>query len=100
MSTWSRLIRFLPKSNPSQVLIGQPIKSSQDVGLSSFHGETIEVEVFSGTSVCSPGSKTGQKESVHELLSPLAEHEVGTIRCIGLNVSHLHYILLPGSHAG
>ncbi|RSH84085.1 hypothetical protein EHS25_005330 [Saitozyma podzolica] len=88
MSSYSRLVRFLPRSS-STPLIGEPVNAEQDVGLASYAGETIEVDVFSGSSILNPGEKTGKKEVVERLLSPLAQNEVGTIRCIGLNyVNH------------
>jgi hypothetical protein len=81
------LVRFVPKSAPSSILIGEPVQASLDVGLASREGKDIAVNVFSGRSVLSPGSRTDRTESVERLLSPLAQEEVGTIRCIGLNVS-------------
>lgn len=80
------LVRFVPKSAPSSILIGEPVQASLDVGLASREGKDISVNVFSGRSVLSPGSRTDRTESVERLLSPLAQEEVGTIRCIGLNV--------------
>jgi 2-keto-4-pentenoate hydratase/2-oxohepta-3-ene-1,7-dioic acid hydratase in catechol pathway len=44
---------------------------------------------YSGSSVLSPGIPNGKIATIGKLLSPLAESEVGTIRCIGLNVSAL-----------
>ncbi|KAI1059951.1 hypothetical protein LB506_009023 [Fusarium annulatum] len=79
------LVRFVPKSAPSSILIGEPVQASLDVGLASREGKDISVNVFSGRSVLSPGSRTDRTESVERLLSPLAQEEVGTIRCIGLN---------------
>ncbi len=58
----------------------------QDVGLATYNGEPVEVNVFSGSSVLDAGQPTGKVEKVYRLLSPLAKHEVGTIRCLGLNV--------------
>ncbi|KAF4503308.1 bifunctional 4-hydroxyphenylacetate degradation enzyme [Fusarium agapanthi] len=84
-SAFKRLVRFVPKSAPSSILIGEPVQSSLDVGLASREGKDIAVNVFSGRSVLSPGSRTDRTESVERLLSPLAQEEVGTIRCIGLN---------------
>ncbi|BGP36583.1 hypothetical protein JCM10449v2_000484 [Rhodotorula kratochvilovae] len=84
MSNWSRLVRFVPTSG-STPLIGEPTNPEQDVGLASFAGEPIEVETFTGSSVLNPGERTGKKETVKAVLSPLAQEEVGTIRCIGLN---------------
>ncbi|KAI1008673.1 hypothetical protein LB504_002052 [Fusarium proliferatum] len=84
-SAFKRLVRFVPKSAPSSILIGEPVQASLDVGLASREGKDIAVNVFSGRSVLSPGSRTERTESVERLLSPLAQDEVGTIRCIGLN---------------
>jgi hypothetical protein len=80
------LARFIPKSSKN-ILIGQPVNKTLDIGAATLAGKDVEVEVYSGTSVLSPGSPTGKIEMVERLLSPLAESEVGTIRCIGLNVS-------------
>ncbi|WVR09295.1 hypothetical protein IAU60_006360 [Kwoniella sp. DSM 27419] len=84
---FSRLIRFIPSSS-SEPLIGEPVDRDQDVGRASYSGDAIQVEVYSGTSVLSPGDRTGRTESVRRLLSPLAQSEVGTIRCIGLNYAN------------
>ncbi|GAA5848564.1 hypothetical protein JCM3766R1_005296 [Sporobolomyces carnicolor] len=87
MSTWGRLVRFEPRSDAGQgrPLIGEPLSSTQDVGLATYEGQEVRVNVYDGTSVLSPGRKTGETAVVAKLLSPLAEDEVGTIRCIGLN---------------
>ncbi|GAA5932239.1 hypothetical protein JCM3775_001169 [Rhodotorula graminis] len=84
MSTWSRLIRFVPASGSTPV-IGEPCDPAQDVGLASFAGDPIEVDTFTGSSILDPGERTGTKDKVKTILSPLAQSEVGTIRCIGLN---------------
>jgi hypothetical protein len=86
MAPYARLIRFLPKGG-STPLIGEPVDSNQDVGLASYAGDAIDVNVFSGSSVLSPGERTGKTERVERILSPVAQGEVGTVRCIGLNVS-------------
>ncbi|KAH7193910.1 uncharacterized protein B0J16DRAFT_412462 [Fusarium flagelliforme] len=87
MSTtrFKRLVRFVPRSNTSSILIGQPVSEDVDVGLALFNGDEVAIEVFSGTSVLNPGEKTGAKEIIERVLSPLAANEVGTVRCIGLN---------------
>ncbi|EEU37342.1 uncharacterized protein NECHADRAFT_86250 [Fusarium vanettenii 77-13-4] len=82
---FSRLVRFVPKSDPSRILIGQPQQSGLDVGVATRRGENVSVDVFSGTSILSPGKETGVVEMIDRVLSPLAQDEVGTIRCIGLN---------------
>ena len=58
-----------------------------DVGEEVRGGNNVKVKVFSGTSILDFGSATGTIESIDRILSPLAMTEVGTIRCIGLNVS-------------
>lgn len=81
------LVRFVPKSDAAKVLIGQPVQKDLDVGVAVRQGEDVSVDVFSGSSVLAPGSPTGSTEVIDRILSPLAQNEVGTIRCIGLNVS-------------
>lgn len=82
-------MRFIPKSNSSRILIGQPTDENVDVGTALRKGADVAVSVLSGSSVLSPGSDTGSTETIDRVLSPLAQDEVGTIRCIGLNVSFL-----------
>lgn len=86
MSSYTRLIRFISPSSPTP-LIGEPVDANLDVGIASYESRPIEVELFSGRSVVSPGERTGKREVVERLLSPLSQEEVGTVRCIGLNVS-------------
>src|SRR3954453_3767361 len=83
----SGLVRFVPRSDPSKTLIGQPEDDIIDVGVAVFRGEDVLVKVFSGASVLAPGQETGQTAVIDRILSPLAISEVGSIRCIGLNVS-------------
>lgn len=80
-------MRFNPKSNPTKILIGEPVDSQLDVGLALYQGKDVSVRPFSGSSVLNPGQVTGATESIGRILSPLAQSEVGSIRCIGLNVS-------------
>ncbi|KAJ5963907.1 uncharacterized protein N7479_003783 [Penicillium vulpinum] len=95
-STFSRLVRFVPKSNPTKVLIGEPVDPKLDVGLALYQGKEVSVRPFSGTSVLSPGQVTDATETIERILSPLAQSEVGTIRCIGLNyASHAKEMSLP-----
>ncbi|KEF52913.1 uncharacterized protein A1O9_10819 [Exophiala aquamarina CBS 119918] len=82
---FKRLVRFVPRSNSSKVLIGQPTDDNIDVGLALRKGQEVSVDVFSGSSVLSPGKQTGSSAIIDRVLSPLAVSEVGTIRCIGLN---------------
>ncbi|CAG9954619.1 unnamed protein product [Clonostachys rosea f. rosea IK726] len=83
-ASFKRLVRFVAKDS-TQVLIGQPVKDELDIGIALRQGQDVVVDVFSGLSVLNPGVKTGRTESIGRILSPLAQHEVGTIRCIGLN---------------
>lgn len=85
-----RFIRFIPTSGRLP-LIGEPVNRSLDVGLATYKGEEIEVEVYTGSSILTPGRSSGKKVKVKRVLSPLSESEVGTIRCIGLNVSDTPY---------
>jgi hypothetical protein len=62
------------------------VNKDLDVGAAILVGEEVKVDTYTGTSVLSPGTLSGKIEVVGRLLSPLAESEVGTIRCIGLNV--------------
>ena len=87
LTATSGLVRFVPRSDPSQTLIGQPEDDRIDVGVAVFKGEDVLVKVFSGASVLAPGRETGQTVVIDQILSPLAVSEVGSIRCIGLNVS-------------
>jgi hypothetical protein len=82
-------VRFAPKSNPSSILIGEPVQADVDVGLAVRNGQEVAVKVFSGSSVLAAGTATGATEVIDRVLSPLAQEEVGTIRCIGLNVGDL-----------
>jgi 2-keto-4-pentenoate hydratase/2-oxohepta-3-ene-1,7-dioic acid hydratase in catechol pathway len=82
---FKRLVRFVPRSNNTQILIGQPLRDDLDVGTALRKGSEVAVDVFSGSSVLNPGKSTGSTEIIDRVLSPLAASEVGTIRCIGLN---------------
>ena len=79
-------MRFIPKSQGSTILLGQPVDGDIDVGAAIREGQEVLVSVFSGKSVLNPGAKTDRIEAISRLVSPLAQEEVGTIRCIGLNV--------------
>lgn len=87
----SRLIRFLP-SGSSTVRIGEPV-GDIDVGLATYAGDKVEVELYDGESVLDPGAKTGEKVTLDRVLAPVTQRECGTIRCIGLNVSY-HRLLV------
>lgn len=85
--SFNRLVRFVPASDSKAILIGEPVDTKVDVGLALRKGDEVEVKVFSGKSALNPGSLTDKTEKIARLLSPLSQEEVGTIRCIGLNVS-------------
>lgn len=90
------LIRFVARDAPDKVLIGEPESDSVDVGVALRDGREVKAVVWSGSGVLQPGSKTDQRVVVDRVLSPLSAEEVGTIRCIGLNVSGPY--LDPGRH--
>ena len=77
----------MPKGDESKVLLGEPVDAAIDVGLAVRKGQDVTVNVYSGSSVLDAGSPTGETAVVGRVLSPLTRREVGTIRCIGLNVS-------------
>lgn len=79
-------MRFIPKSQGSEILLGQPVDDEIDVGVAIRTGQEVLVAIYSGKTVLDPGVRTDRIEAVATLLSPLAQEEVGTIRCIGLNV--------------
>ncbi|KAK8100127.1 hypothetical protein PG999_010501 [Apiospora kogelbergensis] len=83
--SFTRLIRFVPKSDASKICIGEPESGSIDVGRALRQHEEVAAILWSGTSVLAPGVKTEQRELVDRVLSPVASTQVGTIRCIGLN---------------
>ncbi|KAM0349871.1 hypothetical protein ACHAP4_010226 [Fusarium culmorum] len=82
---FSRLVRFVPTTEPAKVLIGQPAEDGLDIGVALRQSREVKVHVFSGLSVLNPGQRTGETAVVSHILSPLDSSEVGTIRCIGLN---------------
>ena len=84
-------MRFVPKSNPSKIFIGEPVDAKIDVGLALYDGKDVQVKRFTGSSILAPGTATEDVESIKTVLSPLAQEEVGTIRCIGLNVRYLMF---------
>lgn len=81
-------MRFIPTSDPACIHIGQPVQDDVDVGTALRDGHEVLVKVFPGSSILSPGKSTGLIEAIARVLSPVAEGEIGTIRCIGLNVRH------------
>src|ERR1700678_3177659 len=83
--TFRRLVRFVPKSDSLKICLGEPADEKLDIGLATRKGEEVAIQVWSGSSVLAPGKSTGETAIVDKILSPLAKHEVGTIRCIGLN---------------
>ena len=83
------LVRFVPKSDSSAILVGQPEDDSVDVGKALYEGKDVSVTVFDGKSVLSAGDPTDKTASIEKVLSPLTQGEVGTIRCLGLNVSSI-----------
>lgn len=80
------LVRFVPRSDPSKVLIGEPVDAKIDVSVALYEGKDVQVRKFTGSTILAPGNSTEEVETIKTVLSPLAHNEVGTIRCIGLNV--------------
>lgn len=88
----------MPRGDKSAVLLGEPLDAELDVGIAVRNGDEVKVRVFSGSSALSAGSPTDSVESIDRILSPLTMEEVGTIRCIGLNVSLYLYPCIPVYH--
>ncbi|KDE04149.1 hypothetical protein MVLG_05375 [Microbotryum lychnidis-dioicae p1A1 Lamole] len=88
-SQWSRLVRFIPSESPhgsSSPVIGEPVDAALDIGRAIYEAkETVKVKLYTGNSVLNAGQATGEEVEIGELLSPLGQEEVGTIRGIGLN---------------
>lgn len=83
---WSRLLRF--KDASGRTLVGEAVDPDLDVGLASFAGSAFTANVYNCTSILDLGAKpTGEVVEVKTVLCPLEAAEVGSIRCIGLNVS-------------
>ncbi|QKX60710.1 uncharacterized protein TRUGW13939_07856 [Talaromyces rugulosus] len=74
-SSFSRIVRFVPKSDASKVFVGEPVDPKVDVGLALYEGKDVQVNRFSGSSILAPGEKTGNVESIKTVLSPLAQSE-------------------------
>ena len=86
LAPWSRLLRF--KDASGRTLLGEPVDAELDVGLASFAGSSFSANIYSGTSILDLDVKpTGEVVEVATVLCPLVASEVGSIRCIGLNVS-------------
>jgi hypothetical protein len=69
-------------------LIGEPVDPNIDVGLALYEGQEVQVFRYTGSSILALGERTDDVETAAKILAPLAQSEVGTIRCIGLNVRH------------
>ncbi|KAK8112026.1 uncharacterized protein PG998_008483 [Apiospora kogelbergensis] len=74
--SFTRLIRFVPKSDTSKICIGEPELGSIDVGRALRQHEEVAAILWSGTSVLAPGVKTEQRELVDRVLSPVASTQV------------------------
>lgn len=77
----------MPRSGPFKVLIGELVDPQLDVGLALYQGKEVSVRPLSGLSALNPGRVTGVTEIIERVLSPLAQSEVSSIRCLGLSVS-------------
>lgn len=83
---WTRLIRFVA-AETAQVHIGQPADPTLDVGLAAWNKQVIRVHEILGSTLDPAAQLTNTVLTVKELLSPLSQEEVKTVRCLGLNYS-------------
>ncbi|KAM0755119.1 putative mitochondrion protein [Meredithblackwellia eburnea MCA 4105] len=85
MASWERLVRFVAKED-SKIHFGQAIDPEQDVGLAVEAGQDVKVHEVTGSSLPFEGTVDRNTTlTISELLSPLPEKDVGSIRCLGIN---------------
>lgn len=84
---WQRLIRF--ESTDGRVLYGEPILPSPDFDLGQVsEKDGLKAKIVKGDDLYDTSGKTKVSEetaTVKNLLGPLAQSDVPTVRCIGLN---------------
>ncbi|KAI0941392.1 hypothetical protein AcV7_002982 [Taiwanofungus camphoratus] len=81
---WTRLIRFVA-AETGEVHLGEPVDPQLDVGLAFMQRKPIQAYEIIGSALDSAVQVTKNILTVKELLAPLARHEVGLVRCLGLN---------------
>ncbi|KAM3067767.1 hypothetical protein ACMFMG_011502 [Clarireedia jacksonii] len=82
-STWTHLVRFIAKEDGQVHLGNVDVQKYPDVGLSTFKGEEVKVQLVTGSIF--DGVVTEKTFTVNQLLSPISLHEIPIIRCMGLN---------------
>lgn len=87
MVVWDRLIRFI--ATDGRVLRGEPIIPSANFDLGTVTEDTkLKARVISGEDIYDETGKTEVTDevvTVKRLLGPLAQDDVGILRCVGLN---------------
>jgi hypothetical protein len=84
---WQRLIRF--EATDGRVLYGEPILPSPEFDLREVtEKDRLKAKVIEGNDLFDTSGKTKVSDetvTVKKLLGPLAQSDVPTVRCIGLN---------------
>lgn len=88
-TAWTRLIRFI--ATDGRTLYGEPISPSPDFDLGDTTEKTkLQAKVIQGDDIYDTSGQTKVTDevvTVKTLLGPLAQLDVPTLRCIGLNYS-------------
>jgi len=82
-TTWTHLVRFIAVEDGQVHLGNVDALKYPDVGLSTFKGEKVAVNLVTGSAFS--GTVTEKILHIERLLSPLDAKEVPIIRCMGLN---------------
>lgn len=84
---WERLIRFI--ATDGRLLVGEPILPSSDYDLGDVtEASKLQAKVISGEDIYDTTGKTKVTDEVvrvKTLLGPLAQGDVPSLRCVGLN---------------
>jgi len=86
--SWSRLIRFVPVSDPNGIFYGEPVGDSfDDIGALADAGrlEAAVIEVDHTGPLSETATVSDRIEKVAKLLGPLGPDSCTDIKCIGLN---------------
>jgi hypothetical protein len=85
--SWERLIRFI--ATDGRLLVGEPILPSPDYDLGDVtEASKLQAKVISGEDIYDTTGKTKVTDevvTVKKLLGPLAQRDVPSLRCVGLN---------------
>ena len=85
--SWERLIRFI--ATDGRLHVGEPILPSPDYDLGDVtEASKLQAKVISGEDIYDTTGKTKVTDevvTVKKMLGPLAQRDVPSLRCVGLN---------------